>query len=307
MTGFPPAIFLMGPTAAGKTALAVELVKRLPCEIISVDSALVYRGMDIGTAKPDAETLRAAPHRLLDICDPMESYSAARFRADALHHMAEISEKGNIPLLVGGTGLYFRALQHGLADLPDADPVIRCELDKLMGMHGLEALHRQLHQIDPDSAQRIHPHDRQRIQRALEIYRICGKPMSSLLQQGKEAPALPYRVIKFALFPEDREVLRLRIATRFDLMLEQGLLEEVSILFRRPDLHSALPAMRAVGYRQIWAYLNGEITYAEMRRLAVTATRQLAKRQFTWLRRETGTIVLDSERKNVIDSALKYL
>ncbi|MDM8545195.1 tRNA (adenosine(37)-N6)-dimethylallyltransferase MiaA [Candidatus Venteria ishoeyi] len=281
----PPAIFLMGPTASGKTDLAVTLVQQFSCEIISVDSALVYRGMDIGTAKPDAQTLTAAPHRLLDIRSPLESYSAAEFRADALQAMHEITAQGKIPLLVGGTGLYFRALQQGLAKLPKADPKIREALLSEAEQCGWIAMHQKLQACDPQSAQKIHPNDPQRIQRALEVYELTGQPMSALVA-ASQPPPLPWTVIKMVLAPDKQTVLHPRIHKRFEQMLEQGLIEEVRALFQQTELNLQYPAMRAVGYRQVWLYLEGQLTYDEMIADATTATRRLAKRQLTWLRKE---------------------
>ena len=283
---FPPAIFLMGPTASGKTTLAVELVKRYPMEIISVDSALVYRGMNIGTAKPGADVLAVAPHRLIDIRDPSEPYSAADFRDDALLAMAEITARGRIPLLVGGTFLYFRALQYGLSDMPAADPAIRARLAAAARRDGWEALHERLAAVDPESAARIHATDTQRIQRALEVYELTGKPMSAFHAQ-QTASDLPYRVLKLALIPGDRQRLHDRIAARFQQMLADGLLEEVKKLFDRSELNSELPAMRSVGYRQVWCYLSGQREYEAMVEQAIIATRQYAKRQLTWLRGES--------------------
>jgi tRNA dimethylallyltransferase len=283
----PPAIFLMGPTASGKTAVAVDLVRRLPLEIISVDSALVYRGMDIGTAKPDAELLRAAPHRLIDIRDPAEPYSAAEFRRDALAAMADIRAQGRIPLLVGGTFLYFRALQQGLSRMPAADPAIRARLEAEAQADGLQRLHARLAQLDPEAAARIHATDPQRIQRALEVYEATGQPLSAWHAQGR-AGAFPWRVLKLALLPADRAVLHARIEARFRAMLAAGFVEEVRGLYARSDLHRELPALRAVGYRQAWAWLAGETGYEEMQQRAIVATRQYAKRQLTWLRGETG-------------------
>ncbi|MFN2349183.1 MAG: tRNA (adenosine(37)-N6)-dimethylallyltransferase MiaA [Thioalkalivibrio sp.] len=279
----PPAIFLMGPTASGKTDLAVQLVRQLPCEIISVDSALVYRGMDIGTAKPGPEVLAEAPHRLIDILDPSEAYSAARFREDALAAMAEITAAGKVPLLVGGTMLYFRALEFGLDLLPQADPELRRAIEAEADRLGWEALHRQLAEVDPESAARIHPNDPQRLQRALEVYRLTGRPLSAF-HGGGQASRLPYRLLRLALMPADRAALRARIARRFEQMLELGLIPEVETLHRRKDLNPSLPAIRAVGYRQVWAHLGGQLDYQTMVRKAVTATGQLAKRQITWLR-----------------------
>ncbi|WP_026376689.1 tRNA (adenosine(37)-N6)-dimethylallyltransferase MiaA [Aestuariibacter salexigens] len=278
----PVSISLMGPTASGKTDLAMKLVEALPCDIVSVDSALIYKGMDIGTAKPDAEELRRAPHRLIDILDPAESYSVADFQRDALQHMQEISQAGRIPLLVGGTMMYFKALVEGLSTLPKSDPDIRRQLDAEWKANGLQALHQQLADVDPQAAQRIHQNDPQRILRALEVYRVSGKPISEWQQQN--SGAAPYTFHQFALAPQDRAVLHERIALRFDQMLENGLIEEVQRLRARGDLHLDLPSMRSVGYRQVWQYLDGELDYAEMRERGIIATRQLAKRQLTWLR-----------------------
>ncbi|ODU50733.1 MAG: tRNA (adenosine(37)-N6)-dimethylallyltransferase MiaA [Thiobacillus sp. SCN 63-374] len=287
----PPAIFLMGPTAAGKTALAVNLLERFPLEIISVDSALVYRGMDIGTAKPDAATLARAPHHLLDIRDPTEAYSAAAFCDDARRLMADIAARGRVPLLVGGTMLYFRALLHGLDDLPRADAALRKKLEREAAERGWPALHAELAVVDPVTAARLAPNDSQRIGRALEIFRLAGTPMSALLDQDQ--PELPYRVLQFALIPSDRAVLHQRIAARFDTMLAEGLLDEVETLRRSYALTPDLPAMRAVGYRQAWAYLDGDIDWAALREQGIAATRQLAKRQLTWLRSWPDVVVLD--------------
>ena len=288
----PPAIFLMGPTASGKTALAVSLVERFPLEIISVDSALVYRDMNIGTAKPDAATLSRAPHHLLDIRDPTESYSAAAFCADAQRLMADITARGKVPLLVGGTMLYFRALLQGLDDLPRADPALRKKREIEAASRGWPALHVELAQVDPVTAQRLSPNDSQRIGRALEIYQLTGKPMSALLDQAQTA--LPYRVLQLALIPSDRAVLHQRIATRFDAMLAEGLLDEVEALRKTYTLTSELPSMRAVGYRQAWAFLDGAIDRAGLRELGLAATRQLAKRQLTWLRSWPDAVALDA-------------
>ena len=281
----PPAVFLMGPTASGKTALAVELVARLGCEIISVDSAMVYRGMDVGTAKPGADLLARAPHRLIDILDPSETYSAARFRADALREMAEVAASGRVPLLVGGTGLYFRALDRGLSALPTADPEVRRRLAAEAEAQGWPALHARLSRIDPDAARRIHPNDAQRIQRALEVWEVTGRPMTELLREPA-GPGLPFRVIKVVLEPRDRAALHALIAERFHAMLRAGLVEEVEGLRARGDLRPELASMRAVGYRQVWLYLDGKTDHAAMVEQGITATRQLAKRQLTWLRGE---------------------
>lgn len=281
----PPAIFLMGPTASGKTAVAVDLVQQFPLEIISVDSALVYRGMDIGTAKPDAALLRVAPHRLIDIRDPADKYSAAEFRSDALAAMEDIRAQGRIPLLAGGTFLYFRALQQGLSGMPAADPEIRARLDAELQAGGLQQLHARLAQVDPEAAARIHATDPQRIQRALEVYEATGQPLSAWHAQGR-AGSFPWRVLKLALLPEDRDVLHARIEARFQAMLDAGFIDEVRGLYEREDLHRELPAMRAVGYRQVWAWLAGETSHEEMETRAIIATRQYAKRQLTWLRGE---------------------
>ncbi|MBD1551799.1 tRNA (adenosine(37)-N6)-dimethylallyltransferase MiaA [Pseudomonas typographi] len=316
MPGLPPAIFLMGPTASGKTDLAIELAKALPCELISVDSALVYRGMDIGTAKPSKAILAAHPHGLVDILDPAQAYSAADFRRDALQAMADITARGHIPLLVGGTMLYFKALVDGLADMPSAAPAIRQELEALARRDGLAALHAQLADVDPVSAARIHPNDPQRLIRALEVYRAGGVSMTALraqqLAQSREtgasgAPQLPYTVASLAIAPQDRAVLHGRIARRFEAMLEQGFVEEVKTLRARGDLHVGLPSMRAVGYRQVWDYLDGKLSPAQMRERGVIATRQLAKRQFTWLRSWPGLMWLDSLACDNLTRSLKYL
>lgn len=287
----PPAIFIMGPTASGKTALAVSLVERFPLEIISVDSALVYRGMDIGSAKPDAATLARAPHHLLDIRDPTDAYSAAAFRDDALGLMADIVARGKVPLLVGGTMLYFRALLQGLDDLPRADAALRKQLEAEAATRGWPALHAELAAVDPITAARLAPNDSQRIGRALEIFRLSGTPMSALLDQAHSE--LPYRVLQLALIPSDRTVLHQRIADRFDAMLAGGLLDEVETLRRTYALKPDLPSMRAVGYRQAWACLDGDIDLTALREQGIAATRQLAKRQLTWLRSWPDAVVLD--------------
>ncbi|MEM7020563.1 MAG: tRNA (adenosine(37)-N6)-dimethylallyltransferase MiaA [Pseudomonadota bacterium] len=302
----PLAIFLMGPTASGKTDLAIKLVSHFPCDIISVDSVMVYRGLDIGSAKPEPDTLVRAPHRLLDICDPTESYSAARFREDALREMSDIAATGRIPLLTGGTGLYFRALQQGLSELPSASEEVRKKLDADAERLGWAAMHERLEQIDPPTAARIHPNDPQRIQRALEVYAMSGKPMSELIATQSK-PELPYRIIKLVLAPDSRDLLRERIAQRFLLMLEQGLVREVDSLYQRGDLNLSLPAIRAVGYRQVWQYLAGQWDYDTMLERAITATRQLAKRQLTWLRAEGDAIWFDSLASDVEDQVFSYL
>ena len=298
MSTFPPAIFLMGPTASGKTGVAVELVQTLPVEIISVDSALVYRDMNIGTAKPDAITLARAPHHLIDIIDPTEAYSAAAFRRDALTLMEDITARGKIPLLVGGTMLYFKALKEGLSPLPVADAAVRAELDTIIARDGIARLHQQLAEIDAQTAARLSPNDTQRIQRAMEIYRITGQPMSELLKHQEEA-ALPYQITSIALTPSDRSVLHQRIATRFKQMLEQGLLEELRALREKYTLHPELPAMRCVGYRQAWEYMEGRIDKAQLIETGIIATRQLAKRQLTWLRSMPENIAIDCLDNNL--------
>jgi tRNA dimethylallyltransferase len=281
----------MGPTASGKTALAVALVERFPLEIISVDSALVYRGMTIGTAKPDAATLARAPHHLLDIRGPTEAYSAAAFCDDALRLMADITARGRVPLLVGGTMLYFRALLQGLDDLPRADAALRKQLEAEAAARGWPVLHAELAAVDPETAARLAPNDSQRIGRALEIFRLTGTPMSALLARAQSE--LPYRVLQLALIPSDRAVLHQRIAARFDAMLAEGLIDELKSLRRTYALTADLPAMRAVGYRQAWAYLEGEIDLGELREQGIAATRQLAKRQLTWLRSWPDAVALD--------------
>ncbi|WP_263140951.1 tRNA (adenosine(37)-N6)-dimethylallyltransferase MiaA [Pseudomonas sp. RIT-PI-AD] len=312
----PPAIFLMGPTAAGKTDLALALAQALPCELISVDSALVYRGMDIGTAKPDAAVLAHHPHHLIDIRDPAQSYSAAEFRADALAAMADATARGRIPLLVGGTMLYYKALLEGLADMPPADPAVRAALEAQAAREGWPALHRELAAVDPESAARIHPNDPQRLVRALEVYRVSGLSMTvhRQLQRAQntaaEAPGLaqlPYTVAHLAIAPAQRQVLHGRIAERFRLMLEQGFVEEVEALRGRGDLHAGMPSIRAVGYRQVWDYLDGNLGRAEMEERGIIATRQLAKRQFTWLRSWAGLHWLDSLACDNLSRTLKYL
>ncbi len=350
MSAYPLAIFLMGPTATGKTALALELVSRFPCDIISVDSTQVYQGLDIGSAKPGPEILARAPHRLIDILDPAEAYSAARFRADALREMAAISARGRVPLLVGGTGLYFRALTQGLSPLPAADPAIRARLEAEAAVTGWGELHRRLAAVDPAAAARIHPNDPQRIQRALEVFEITGRPLSELQRQAdaglshglgigndsgtgdysgigndfgtgdgagnstetgagngtgsntrtgagfavataagalQGCEPLPYRVLKLVRLPRDRAVLGERIHQRFHAMLAQGFEAEVRRLWARGDLTPDLPALRSVGYRQMLNYLLGAASYTEAIERGVIATRQLAKRQMTWLRAET--------------------
>ena len=312
----PPAIFLMGPTASGKTDLALQLADTLPCEIISVDSALIYRGMDIGSAKPNAEILQKYPHHLIDILDPAQSYSAAQFRDDALQAMADITARGRIPLLVGGTMLYFKALTEGLAAMPSADPEVRARLEQQAASEGWAALHTELQRIDPVSAQRIHPNDPQRLLRALEVWHISGQTMTQLRAKqslekqqllASNGAHLPYNVATFAIAPQQRSVLHERIAQRFQQMLEQGFIAEVEALRQRGDLHIDLPSIRAVGYRQAWAYLDGEYAYDEMFERGIIATRQLAKRQFTWLRSWDDVEWLDSLSCNKMSQVLKRL
>lgn len=307
----PFILCLMGPTASGKTALAVELVQRFPCEIVSVDSAMVYRGMDIGTAKPPAEILQIAPHRLLDLCDPSEAYSAGTFKVDALREIDDILKQGKVPLLTGGTMLYFHVLQHGIDELPKQDQDLRSEILLEAEALGWPALHAQLAAVDPVAGARIHPNDSQRIQRALEVYRLTGKPLTDyqLLQHGPEAtPAvLPFDMHHLILSPNDRSVLHRRIELRFAEMLELGFVEEVQGLYQREDLSLETPALRSVGYRQVWEYLQGKMGYEEMREKAVIATRQLAKRQLTWLRRWENASWFDSEKNTVVDEVVKRL
>lgn len=297
-----PAIFLMGPTASGKTALAVQLAQKLKTEIISVDSAMVYRGMDIGTAKPSLEERGGIVHHLIDILDPSEVFSTGQFRIRALALMADISKRGKIPLLAGGTMLYFNALLHGLAELPPADPEVRKKLDLELASIGKEGMYRRLREIDPEAAVRIHPNDPQRIQRALEVFTISGKPISSFFARTEQA--IPYRPIKLIIAPADRRILHEKIAERFQMMLDRGLVEEVEALYRRGDLNESMPAIRAVGYRQVWSYLRGQMSYAGMTEKAIVATRQLAKRQFTWLRKQEDAINLVTGESGLLKNAL---
>lgn len=297
------AVFLAGPTASGKTALAVELVKTGRFEIISVDSALVYRGMDIGTAKPDRKTLEIAPHRLIDICKPTEAYSAARFRDDALSAMDEIRAIGKIPLLVGGTMLYFRALQFGLSQLPESDPVIRERLEQQLKTNGSAFLHEQLASVDPQIVKRIHPNDPQRIMRALEVYEISGKPLSEL-QASSGEQVIDYDLKKFVIAPANREILHERIALRFQQMLAQGFEEEVRELMKIPGMHADLPSMRSVGYRQMLMYFDGTYDRDEMIERGIIATRQLAKRQYTWLRADSEYVWLGENPLHEVMSEL---
>ena len=326
----PLAIFLMGPTASGKTDLAIELCEHLPCDIISVDSAMIYRGMNIGTAKPTAGELARAPHRLIDICDPAETYSAADFRRDALAEMAKIAGAGRIPLLVGGTMMYFKALLHGMSGLPGADPELRRVLIQEAEQNGWLALHQELQEKDAVAAGLIHPNNRQRLLRALEVVRMTGKPISSFWQsdaatlpqnqgdgvedytyftqwQADEVSSLPYTVAQLALAPPERRVLHERIHQRFLNMLDAGFLEEVRALMARGDLHPDLPSMRCVGYRQAWGYLAGDYDYDTFVSKGVAATRQLAKRQLTWLRKWSDMDWLDSGNEDISKAALKKI
>lgn len=299
----PIAISIMGPTASGKTALAIALTQHLPCEIISVDSALIYRGMDVGTAKPDEAEQSLAPHALIDILDPAQSYSVAEFRRDALKEMAAIHERGNIPVLVGGTMMYFKALVDGIAELPAAEPKIREKIEEEAKEKGWEYLHNELKSIDPESAERIHPNDPQRLGRALEVFRISGQPMSKLMKLNSD-PA-PFQFLQYAIAPQERAVLHGLIEQRFDQMLDMGLEKEVAALMNRGDLNLDLPSMRCVGYRQMWQYLSGELNLQEMRAKAVAATRQLAKRQLTWLRGWQNVTWLDTFNTQNVNLVLK--
>ena len=306
----PAAIFLMGPTAAGKTDLAIDLVEKGLCEIISVDSAQVFRGMDIGSAKPDAATLVRAPHHLIDICEPEDSYSAVQFRADALAVMTEITQRGKIPLLTGGTMLYFKTLVEPMADLPSGDPQVRAELAEKLALHGLDSLVDELARVDPVAHQKIELQNPQRVQRALEVYRITGKPISSFWAEGVHdgkgklaetaLEQFPYQLLQYAVMPSDRKVLHQRISQRFMQMLELGFEQEVRALYERGDLHLDMPSMRCVGYRQMWQYFEGEFGYDEMIEKGIIATRQLAKRQLTWLRGWPQLTVFDTVNQSSI-------
>ncbi|WP_166264229.1 tRNA (adenosine(37)-N6)-dimethylallyltransferase MiaA [Marinobacter caseinilyticus] len=324
----PPAIFLMGPTASGKTDLAIKLTERLPCDIISVDSAMIYRGMDIGTAKPSAQELAAAPHRLIDICDPAETYSAADFCRDARREMAAITANGRVPLLVGGTMMYFKALLSGLSDLPAANPDVRAELEKKAAEHGWSDLHRELAELDPVAADRIHPNNRQRLLRALEVIRLTGRPISDIWRaqgasstdtkviddypyftqwQADETDSLPYTVTQLAIAPSERHQLHDRIRLRFTQMLGQGFIDEVQGLMDRGDLTPDMPSMRCVGYRQVWSYLAREVDADTMEEKGVAATRQLAKRQLTWLRKWQDVNWLTTDSHQNASCALKII
>ena len=308
----PITIFVMGPTATGKTDLAIAIYNELDCDLISVDSALVYRGMDIGTAKPDSQTLKDSPHQLIDIIDPAEVYSAGQFRHDALKLMQQSAENQRVPLLVGGTMLYFNALQKGMAEMPEVDESVKKSIEVEARTNGIAAMHERLKSVDPVSAERIHPNDPQRIKRALELYDFTGKTLTEFWSEQDQKQAqfsFPYRRIKIALMPEDRVELRKRITQRFDIMLQQGFIEEVEILFNRGDLHAEMPSIRAVGYRQVWAYLAGDYGYDEMREKAIIATAQLAKRQMTWLRKELDCNFIDPNASNTpkVLKNLKFL
>lgn len=306
MQNLPPALFVMGPTASGKSALAVQLAHALNGEIISVDSALVFKGMDIGTAKPTLAERQEIPHHLIDIIDPTDTFSTGQFRNQALTLMADISQRGKLPILVGGTMLYFNALSKGLAVLPTADPVIRAQLDLDLIELGKDVLHQRLALVDPQAAARIHPNDPQRVQRALEVYAISGKSLSSFFT-AEPAQILPYRVVKLIIAPSERQILHGVIAQRFMNMLAQGFMAEVETLYQRGDLNESMPAIRAVGYRQAWSYLRGEINHATMIETAIIATRQLAKRQFTWLRKETDALYFQTGQADLLAEVLAAL
>ncbi len=306
--GQPVAVAIMGPTASGKTAAALHIARHLPCEIISVDSALVYREMDIGSAKPSLTERAAVPHHLIDILEPTASYSVMQFRQDAIALVADIHARGKLPLLVGGTMLYFKALRDGLDDLPQADPALRAALDRDIAAHGIQALHARLAVLDPITAARLKPADSQRIQRAMEIITLTGQPMSSLLARAPKI-ALPFTLLPIALEPCERSVLHQRIADRFDQMLQAqpGLLDEVRALRARGDLHAGLPSMRCVGYRQAWDYLEGSMDLATLREQGMAATRQLAKRQLTWLRSMPDRISIDCLAPDAADQVLQQV
>jgi len=303
---YPPAIFLMGPTASGKTALSIKIAEEFNCEIISVDSALVYRHLNIGTAKPTIEEMRGVPHHLIDIIEPAESFSTGAFREQSLQLMEEITLRGKIPLLVGGTMLYFNALFNGLAKLPTANQAIRDEIEDEARDLGWQAMHDQLKQIDPVAAKRIHPNDPQRIQRALEVFRVTGKSLTQLCEEATNEP-LPYRQIKIVLARSDRKMLHKLIEIRFKEMLATGFIKEVEALRDRGDLNESMPSIRTVGYRQAWQYLEGFYSHDEMVERGVIATRQLAKRQFTWLRKQTTATHYRSEDKQLVNHVLSDL
>ncbi len=336
--GLPLAICLMGPTAAGKTDLALALTERLPCDIISVDSALIYKGMDIGTAKPDKAFLKKAPHRLIDIIEPFESYSVAQFYADAYREMQDITAKGRVPLLVGGTMMYYRIIQQGIANLPSADEQVRKDIVREAQQFGWAHIHAQLEKVDPDSAARIKPTDPQRLQRALEVYRVSGKTMTQLWQEqqsgagkttdnvytgtqshgkaksidrednvGAGLSPIPYSFVNFSISPIDRKELHQRIEKRFDIMLENGFISEVEGFYQQANITSDMTSMRCVGYRQAWDYLEGTLSYEAMRERGIIATRQLAKRQLTWLRSWPNLYQLDTNDTKVLAKALKIV
>lgn len=301
-----PAICLMGPTASGKTALAIELVQRLPLEIINVDSAQIYREMDIGTGKPDAETLRIAPHRLISFLDPSQTYSAARFRSDAIREMASIREAGKVPLLVGGTMLYFKALRDGLSVLPQASAEARAAITEIAARQGWSEVHARLSEVDPVAAKRIHPNDPQRLQRALEVFMLSGRSMTELQANSVDA-AVSENLLFVSIQPSQRSVSHARIEKRFRQMVADGLVREVSRLYARGDLHAGLPSVRSVGYRQVWQYLDDEIGFDAMVQRGIIATRQLAKRQVTWLRSWGELSDFDSEHPKTLSGVLKML
>jgi tRNA dimethylallyltransferase len=304
----PLVVAIMGPTASGKTAAALAIAKSIPCEIISVDSALIYRGMDIGTAKPSDEERSQVPHHLIDILDPSHSYSVKQFRDDASRLITDIQARYKLPLLVGGTMLYFKALRDGLDDLPSADLALRSQLDMEIARHGTAALHARLRELDPITAERLNPNDTQRVQRAMEIILLSGQPMSSQLDKA-DKPELPFELMSLALEPSDRKVLHDRIAQRFDAMLsaKPGLIEETATLKQRSDLHSGLPSIRCVGYRQAWDYLDGKINRNNLREMGIAATRQLAKRQLTWLRSMPDRHVIDCLSPNPTEQILSLV
>ena len=304
----PLVVSIMGPTASGKTAAALAIAQSIPCEIISVDSALIYRGMDIGTAKPSDEERSQVPHHLIDILDPSVSYSVKQFRDDASRLISDIQARSKLPLLVGGTMLYFKALRDGLDDLPSADLALRSQLDMEIARHGTAALHARLRELDPITAERLNPNDTQRVQRAMEIILLSGQPMSSQLDKA-DKPELPFELMSLALEPSDRKLLHDRIAQRFDAMLSArpGLIEETAALKQRSDLHIGLPSIRCVGYRQAWHYLDGKINRDNLREMGIAATRQLAKRQLTWLRSMPDRHVIDCLSPNPTEQILNLV
>lgn len=302
----PPALLIMGPTASGKTKLAIEVAQKLDGEVISVDSALVFRGMDIGTAKPDLKEREGVPHHLIDILDPIERYSTGQFQKDAFTLMNDIAQRGRLPILAGGTMLYFHGLIHGISSLPPANPSVRETLEKEASLTSWTALHERLRTIDPVAAERIHPNDPQRIQRALEIYHITGRPMTEVIAENPPSPPA-FRYIPVLISPSDRQALASRIQLRFETMLQRGFIDEVSTLRNRGDLHPDLPAMRAVGYRQVWEHLEGQSSFEEMREKGIIATRQFAKRQLTWLRKETYQLKVESEALGSLNETIRKI